>query len=154
MTKSQQLLYELIKRSGVVEDKTKLAKLEYLADFIHYAFHDSTISEESNIYTRQKQGPLSRTLTSDLEALKESGCLEEDPKFNYRIKSDCETSLNEKEIKTVDYVLGKYRNSSWKELVDITHHQAPYLSTKESGIVELFTAYNLVDEYPDYAAVD
>lgn len=154
MIKSQQLLYEIVKRSNTVDDKTKLAKLEYLADFIHFAFHDATISEDTNIYTRQKQGPLSRRLTADLQALIDAGLVEEKPKYNYKLKKDVGTSLSTAESKTIDYVLRKYGDRDWKELVDITHSQAPYLSTKESGIVELFTAYNLVDEYPDYATVD
>jgi uncharacterized phage-associated protein len=154
MTKSQILLYEIIKRSHTVDDKTKLAKLEYLADFIHYAFNNSTISQEENIYTRQKQGPLSRSLSADLQALIDNDYVEENPRFNYKLKNIFETNLSASESRTIDYTLEKYGRSSWRELVDITHNQAPYLSTKESGIVELFTAYNLIDEYPDYAPVD
>jgi len=48
-----------------------LAKLQYLTDFIHFAFHDNFVSGKEVIYTKQKQGPLANTLTSDLEVLQE-----------------------------------------------------------------------------------
>jgi len=48
-----------LRKNGGVDDKTKLAKLEYFSDFIHYAFNDEAISGE--IYSRQKQGPLARS---------------------------------------------------------------------------------------------
>ena len=53
ITKSQKLLYSLIKKGEVIEDKTKLAKLQYFADFIHYAFYNHPISDEGMIYTKQ-----------------------------------------------------------------------------------------------------
>ena len=62
LTKSQSLLYDIIQKSGGIDDKTKLAKLEYFADFIHYAFNNAPISETSNIYEKRKQGPLSINL--------------------------------------------------------------------------------------------
>ncbi len=49
MTKSQKLLYFLIKELKEADDKVKLAKLAYLADFIHYAFNNNPISEETSL---------------------------------------------------------------------------------------------------------
>ena len=60
ITKSQNYYIDLFKRR-VVEDKTKLAKLQYFGDFYHYAFYNHPISDDGMIYTKQKQGPLSRT---------------------------------------------------------------------------------------------
>jgi len=152
MTKSQQLLYQVIKEQDQVEDKTKLAKLEYFADFIHYAFNDKPISEETNVYTKVKQGPLSRTFNEDLNTLKQLGIVEEKPRYNFRIKKDIKTLLTKRELRTIRYVLKKYGGLSYSDLIHISHSQAPYLSTKDGGIVEFFTAYNLVDEYPDYCS--
>ncbi len=151
LTKSQQLLYQIIKDKGVIDDKTKLAKFQYLADFIHYAFYNQTISEPSIIYTKQKQGPLSRSLTDDLNVLIESGYISEDAKFKYKVIKNVKTSLDSNEQKTINFVLDKYGDLSWKELVDLSHAQTPYLSAENGGVIELFTAYNLVDQYPDYA---
>ena len=151
MTKSQKLLFELIKKCGSINDKTKLAKLEYFADFIHYAFNDKTISQEGIIYARQKQGPLARNLSNDIATLESEGYIIEGPKYNYTIKKDFVTDLSSKEKKTINFVAERYGKNSWSELVDISHKQSPYLSTKESAIIEFFTAYNLVDEYPEYA---
>ena len=152
ITKSQKLLYLLIQKGGVVEDKTKLAKLQYFADFIHYAFYNHPISDDGMIYTKQKQGPLSRTLTEDIDMLKKEGLIVESPTYHYKIKEDLVIDLSKEEKKTLDFVIDKYGKASYKELVDICHAQAPYLSTGEGQIVEFFTSYNLVDDYPDYAA--
>ena len=152
LTKSQWLLYSIIKlHGGKIDDKTKLAKLEYFADFIHFAFHNEPISEaQENIYTRQKQGVLSRSLTVDLAQLENVGLISQSNRFKFEIKGDREAPLTADELKTVQYVLDRYGNTEWHELVDICHSQTPYLSAPEKGVVEYFTAYNLVDEYPDY----
>ena len=153
LTKSQKLLYEIIRRADGVEDKTKLAKLQYFADFIHYAFYDTPISEITNIYERRRQGPLSVKFNNDLSALKEAAIIEENPKYNFSIKKKLETSLSSQESSTIDYVLDRYGKLSYDELLDICHAQIPHLSSKEDGVVQFFTAYNLVDEYPDYKAL-
>ena len=38
LSRSQQLLYQIIKDKKIVDDKTKLAKFQYLVDFIHFAW--------------------------------------------------------------------------------------------------------------------
>ncbi|TSC94196.1 MAG: hypothetical protein CEN91_17 [Candidatus Berkelbacteria bacterium Licking1014_85] len=151
LKKSQQLLYYIIQSKDKVEDKTKLAKLQYFADFIHYAFHGQPISQQEIIYTKQKQGLLSRNFTDDIEVLKLSGLIDETSKYNYVIKKKVNISLSNEEIRTVQYVLKKYGDLSYSDLVGICHSQVPYLATKEGAIAEFFTAYNLVDEYKDYA---
>lgn len=150
LTKSQQLLYQLIKETGGVDDKTVLAKLQYFSDFIHFAFYNKPISNEEILYTKQKMGPLSRTLTEDLEELKKAGYIKEEAPYSYSPANEVETSLNGKELKTIKYVVQKYSKLDYKELVDICHQQPPYLSAENGGVIELFTAYNLVDEYGDY----
>ena len=148
-TKSQQLLYSIIKENDGVEDKTKLAKLEYFSDFIHYAFNDKPISD--TIYTRQKQGPLARTLSEDLDELRSKGYIEEKPAYHYRVRKPLKTTLTPQETKTVKFVVDRYGKLSFGELVSIAHEQIPYLSARDGEIIEMFTAYNLVDEYPEYA---
>jgi len=152
LTKSQKLLYELVRKSNGVNDKTKLAKLQYLADFIHYAFHDAPISEIANIYEKRKQGPLALEFNKDLKILKDQHLLEEQPQFNFAVKAEINTELSSQELYTVDYVVKRYGGLSWEELLDICHAQFPHLSAKEDGIVPYFTAYNLVEDYPDYKA--
>ena len=154
LTKSQQLIYKIIKTLEKVEDKTKLAKLQYLADFIHYAFHDNFISGKEVVYSKQKQGPLANTLSSDLEALKNQKVIDENPSFNYKVKKPVELKLSDDEIKTIEYVCDKYGRLNWKDLVSISHEQEPYLSATEGGIIESFTAYNLIDDHEqEYNAV-
>lgn len=152
LTKSQQLLLYLIElKGGSVDDKTKLAKYQYFTDFIHYAFNNSPVSEKSKIYTKQKQGPLARDFTDDLETLKSEGLVKEEPRFNFKIQEKgYQVSLSDKEKKTASFVIEKYGKLSYQELVDICHSQEPYLSADKGAIIEFFTAYNLVDYYPDY----
>lgn len=150
LTKSQQLLYQLIRETEGVDDKTVLAKLQYFSDFIHYAFNNKPISEESIVYTRQKMGPLSRNLSEDLDELRKKGYINEVSKYHYRPAKKMKTQLSKKELKTIKYVVQRYSKLRWKELVDICHQQIPYLSAPDGGVIELFTAFNLVDEYEDY----
>jgi len=152
LTKSQQLLLYLIElKGGNVDDKTKLAKYQYFTDFIHFAFNNIPVSESTILYTKQKQGPLSRSFSDDLEKLKSTGYLEESPKYNFKLtKRVFPNKLTSKEKKTAQFVISKYGNLNYQELVSICHSQEPYLSADQKAIIEFFTAYNLVDEYPDY----
>lgn len=151
LTKSQELLLFLMKlKGGVIDDKTKLAKYQYFTDFIHFAFHSKPVSE-GVIYTRQKQGPLSRNLTDDLEELKRLGYIKESPSYKYSIVKDFNLHLSEEEKKTAKFVMSKYGQLSYTDLIQICHAQIPYLSSKDSGVIEYFTAFNLVDDYQDYA---
>jgi uncharacterized phage-associated protein len=153
VTQSQALLLEIIKRlGGEVKDKTVLAKLQYFSDFIHYAFHDQSISQPDNFYQRRKQGPLSRDFNEDLTALCNAGLLKQNSAHHYSIQGKTDTKLSENELKTVDFVVNRYGNLSYDELVKISHSQIPYLSASGNGaVIEYFTAYNLIDEYPEYA---
>jgi len=152
LTKSQQLLLYLIElKGGSIDDKTKLAKYQYFTDFIHYAFNNKPVSEESIIYTKQKQGPLAWNFTNDLEELKQKGFIKGGPRYNFKVdKKNYKITLSDKEKKTARFVIKKYGNLSFQELISICHTQEPYLSTDNKAIIEFFTAYNLVDNYPDY----
>lgn len=153
LTKSQQLLLYLIElKGGHIDDKTKLAKYQYFTDFIHYAFNGSPVSQETTtIYKKQKQGPLSFSFTDDLETLKKLGFIKEDPKFHFKIiKEDYKFNLTESDKKTARFVIEKYGKLSFQELVNISHCQEPYLSAEKGAVIQYFTAFNLVDSYPDY----
>lgn len=151
LTKSQSLLYALIQGLNGVDDKVKLAKLAYFADFIHYAFHDKPISEETTLYQRRDFGPLSVSFNSDLKKLVEQGYLSSNKPYHFSIAKNSGVKLTDEEQKTVDYVLSKYSTHSFDVLADISHKQVPYLSATEGGIIDYNTAYNLVEEYSDYA---
>ena len=151
LTSSQRLLYELIKRLDVADDKVKLAKLAYFADFIHYAFHDKPISEATNLYEKQKFGPLSLNFNADLARLQELGLIKSPKKFHFVVAKDLDTDFKRDEEKTIQYVLDKYKGYSYDLLSDISHKQIPYMSALVGGIINYNTAYNLVDEYSDYA---
>lgn len=150
LNKTQKLLCYLIEKYGLNDDKVKLAKFQYFIDFIHYAFNDTPVSEPSIIYDKQKFGPLSTSFNADIDVLVNEGFIEEAPKFHFKLKKGCEYIFSDKEKKTIDYVWNKYQNLTFKELSDISHRQLPYQTAQMGGIVHLFTAYNLVDEYQDY----
>ena len=153
LKKSQKLLLYIVSALGECEDKTKLAKLQYFCDFISKAFYDASISGENYRYQRNKQGPLAYHFNEDLAVLTSNGFLSEAKKFHYKPVVCIDHLANEfeqNEIKVIDYVLLKYGKLNWRELRDISHEQVPYLSTSEMNEVPLFTAYNLVDDYPDF----
>lgn len=152
LTKSQQLLLYLIElKGGSVDDKTKLAKYQYFTDFIHYAFNNTSVSGKLIIYTKQKQGPLSLSFSDDLEILKKTGFIKESPQYNFKIvKKGYKLNLSDKEKKTAKFVIDKYGKLSFNELIKISHCQEPYLSAEKGAIIQYFTAFNLVDSYPDY----
>jgi uncharacterized phage-associated protein len=153
ITKSQKLLYTIIKELGGIDDKIKLAKFQYFSDFIHYAFNDKPISDASSLYEKRPYGPLARTFNADLSGLISEGLIEQKGKYHFSVKKDMDAVLTEDELKTVKYVLSKYAKYSYDALTDLSHKQIPYLSTNEGGIIEYDTAYNLVDEYADYKKV-
>ena len=153
LTRSQELLLYLIKlKEGKIDDKTKLAKYQYFSDFIYYAFHNTPISQESVIYTKQKQGPLSRNLTDDLEKLKELGYLKEGPTYQYSLIKEPKITLSEEEKRAAKFVINKYGQLSYADLIQVCHAQTPYLSARDGEVIEYFTAFNLVDDYGDYAS--
>ncbi|MCK4386908.1 MAG: SocA family protein [Candidatus Pacebacteria bacterium] len=153
LTKSQKLLYRIIQEVDTSDDKVKLAKFQYFSDFIHYAFHNQPISDLSNLYQKQKFGPLARNFNKDLEILISKKLIQQEGEYNYSIKKDIDVSLSKEEEKTIKYVLNKYIKYPFHVLVEISHKQIPYLSAMEGGIIEYDTAYNLVDEYADYQTV-
>jgi hypothetical protein len=133
------------------DDKIRLAKLQYFVDFLHYAFHDTSVSGKSTYYTRRQFGPLSSSFNEDLFSMSKSGYLLQKGEYSFIIgKIIPSGTLSPEEQKTIDYVVAKYGKNSWRELVEISHNQSPYLSTKEDGVIPFFTAYDLVDEYLDY----
>ena len=150
LTKSQKLLYTIIQELGGVDDKIKLAKFQYFSDFIHFAFHDKPISDISSIYEKRTYGPLARNFNADLNKLISLGLIDQKGKYDYSTKKKIDNDLNTEELRTIKYVTNKYASYSYDVLADITHKQIPYLSTNDGGVVEYDTAYNLVDEYPDY----
>lgn len=152
LTKSQQLLLYLLElNGGSVDDKVKLAKYQYFTDFIHFAFNKSSVSDESTIYTKERFGPLSRSFNSDLDVLKKLGFVKEHPKYNFEIiNKDYKIDLSNEEQKTAKFVIDKYGKLSYKELAKLSHCQEPYLSAEKGAVIQYFTAYNLVDSYPDY----
>ncbi|MEI7604071.1 MAG: Panacea domain-containing protein [bacterium] len=150
INKTQQLICNLIEITDGIDDKVKLAKLQYFVDFIHYAFNNKPVSNEDIVYDKQKFGPLSVTFNTDLKTLIEKGVISQPKKFHYQCNHIFTNEISEIEKKTINFVINKYGDLSYKELSEISHKQIPYLSAPMGGIIPLFTAYSLVDEYPDY----
>ncbi|MDO8729105.1 MAG: Panacea domain-containing protein [bacterium] len=151
LTKSQKLIYALINKLGVADDKVKLAKLAYFSDFIHYAFNNKPISENTTLYQKRDYGPLSISFNADLKYLFDEGLIDSPKKYHFKVKKNVDLGLDAKEQKTIDYVFSKYSYLSYDVLADISHKQIPYMSADDGGIIDYNTAYNLVEEYPDYA---
>lgn len=149
LTKSQQLIYKIVEQSGTVKTKIKLAKLQYLTDFMHYAFNSAFISGEGTVYSRQEKGPLANTLSDDIEALELNELILQPRPYTYAPNKNkkIDINLSPDELYTINYVLDRYGKLPADDLVRISHEQEPYLSSVDSGIIEPFTAYNLIDEH-------
>ena len=86
-----------------------------------------------------------------MEELKRQGYIKESPTYKYTLAKDFNLRLSADEKRTARFVMSKYGQLSYADLIQVCHAQAPYLSSKDGGVIEYFTAFNLVDDYQDYA---
>ena len=150
LTPSQSVLVELLRGLGETTNKLKLAKLEYLVDFLHYAFHSRPASGEGVLYERRQYGPLARSFNADLADLARLGLIRQAPRNYYALAGTTEPSLCPETQATLRYVLDRYGKLSTNELLALCHAQEPYLSTSAGAVIEFFTAYNLLDDHQDH----
>ncbi len=153
MSQSQRVLLHLLYGAAAPVSKLKLAKLEYLVDFIHYAFHNSPASGDGVLYERRRYGPLARTFNADLNELASAKLIAMPQPSRVASAGAQQPEPVEPTVqKTLDYVLARYGGLSTSELLTLCHAQEPYLSACDGAIIEFFTAYNLIDDHQDYLA--
>lgn len=129
----------LFKQNGV--PKTKLAKLLYLIDFRH--FYENLESMSGILYKHQQYGPVPDIFHELTDELFENG----DIKIEFltegaqmisplsNIYKDEYNLLSKKEIKEIEEVCNAWKNKSTKEIVNYTHHQKPWMASRDNEII-------------------
>lgn len=114
--------------------KTKLAKLVYLCDFASYYKHLAPISGFE--YYRLEQGPVAIEFF-DLIDTDESICVESKGRAMMisLTENPSEAVLNSNEEAIVKSVCSEWKKASTKDIVDFTHHQLPWATSKEGEVI-------------------
>ena len=112
--------------------KTKLNKLLFYTDFIHYYRFGKSLSGSK--YVHLPYGPVPDGYEQTLETLQHYGIIELYRKQNAELVRSGDTSsseiLTEQELSTVDWVLGAYGDLSTAQLTDLSHKEKAYKFTK------------------------
>lgn len=131
------LLKEL---GGSVRGKKKLAKLLYFVDFDFYELREKSITGDT--YYARDMGPLGVKLQGQLEGMVQENLInmkEEktsqhsdlEPTIVYRANITPDISvLSDEEVKMIKRVAKKYGQLTGKQLVDLSHSEAPYIGTE------------------------
>ena len=131
--KYKQMILNMIKygaddRDGKIT-KTKLAKLVYLADFICYY---ETMKPMSGVeYRKLPRGPVADLYFRVLDEMDEDGLILIEPHGRALMISLVENEvstnrLSEDEVNLIKRLGKAWKNKSTDEIVEFTHHQAPW----------------------------
>lgn len=114
--------------------KTKLAKLVYLCDFASYYKYLAPISGFE--YRRLEQGPVAIEFF-DLIDTDESICVESKGKSMMvsLIEDSNDSALSKNEEELVKAVCLKWKKAKTKEIVDFTHEQLPWATSREGEVI-------------------
>ncbi len=143
------VLYFSIREAGVW--KTKLMKLLFYADFVHYKKYGASISGLS--YIRHKYGPVPRNHTSLLGTLEKEGAIEIDETEAGQFVGDVVSAkepfnrgvYSESELETLQEVSERFRDHS---SIQISHH-----SHSERCWIEIPQGQVIPYEYARYIQV-
>jgi uncharacterized phage-associated protein len=133
------ILYICDKLGGNVEGKTKLYKLLYFADFDRYELKESRETITGDHFKHLGNGPVPEQCDHIIRGMVSSGKLErtyrdvghENPMevFTANVKPDVSV-FSAAEQFILNYVIVKYGGLNGTELAQITHGQAPYVTTE------------------------
>ena len=158
--KYKQMLLAFL-RSKLAKDgkvpKTKLAKLLYLADFSWY--HSRLESMSGMRYRKIPYGPVPEAYFRIVTELYEEDKIDIEKKDNGTDKGaflisqkrggerESLDALSDKEKKRIADIAKKWKGKSTREIVNFTHQQLPYATSRDGEIIP----YELiVQEDPDY----
>lgn len=125
--------------------KTKLMKLFYFIDFEHVKKFGTPITFDR--YVKLEHGPIPSKIMNLVNAVVDDGeiailadtiAIQRDPGMDIQRVSSLQPFsdedrelFSENEIKVLQLVCRKYKDSTAKQLEDISHSEAPWASTKE-----------------------
>jgi len=112
--------------------KTKLNKLLFYADFIHYYWHGSSIS--GSRYVHLPYGPVPDGYEDTLEALQHYGVVDISEQNSAELISSGDNSavnfLTPDEQKTLEWVTKAYGDMSASQLTELSHREKAYRNTR------------------------
>jgi len=112
--------------------KTKLNKLLFYADFIHYYTYGTSIS--GSRYVHLPYGPVPDGYEDTLEALQHYGVIDISEKNSAELIASGDNSavdfLTSEEQKTVSWVMKTYGDMSASQLTEISHRERAYKNTR------------------------
>jgi putative zinc finger/helix-turn-helix YgiT family protein len=135
--------------------KTKLNKLLFYSDFLHYKRTGFSISGIH--YTAIDLGPVPNNFNSIFELLAKKDVVDIYSKvftdgIGEQFKPNPDRKLNQEnftvdELETLENVAGKFKNMSTKEIIDYSHLEKGWLENKEGkNIIDYSYAFDLNNE--------
>ena len=112
--------------------KTKLNKLLFYADFVHYYWHGTSIS--GSRYVHLPYGPVPDGYEDTLETLLHYGVIDISEQNSAELISRGDNSavdfLTPEEQKTLEWVTRAYGNMSASQLTELSHREKAYRNTR------------------------
>ncbi|MFA5162579.1 MAG: type II TA system antitoxin MqsA family protein [Elusimicrobiales bacterium] len=130
--------------------KTKINKMLWYADFLHFKRHMISIS--GNGYVHLDFGPVPNHYDLILSKMVEDKLLrKEERKFGEAISALVTPNareFTETEKEALDFVIGKFKNSSCNEISQQSHNESPYKNTATRERISYHLAKNLTMSLP------
>ncbi|MBO8128237.1 MAG: DUF4065 domain-containing protein [Peptococcaceae bacterium] len=129
--------------------KTKLLKLLWYSDFLHFKRHGCSISGLQ--YVHHRWGPVPRNYTQLLGQLEGDGVIRIEPTLlgEYEgeliipLRYDVAKILTGEEQNTINTVLGYFKSWSAKKLSDYSHKEKAYVATEHRDLISYDFAKDL-----------
>lgn len=131
------VLMLLEQAKGTIVGRTKLMKLLYYVDFIHYKKTGFSVTNAR--YTKLPYGPVPKQAFRVLESLSTEGKIIPNRQelganrelVRYELRTDCDVDtgnfLGSDEILRIEEVFRKFGTRSTSELVELTHGEEPWI---------------------------
>lgn len=148
------LLYLLERTAGKPNvGESVLNKLLYFVDFNYYEIYEEQLIGAS--YIRNHHGPTPVELIKVLDTMVEEGAINriKTKYYNYdqirflpNKKPDL-TGIKASEIKVIDDVIERYSDMSAKSISEYSHHDVPWLSTREGEKIDYESVFYRTPAY-------
>jgi putative zinc finger/helix-turn-helix YgiT family protein len=147
-TLMEMMIFFANKSAGIF--KTKINKLLWYSDFIHYRLHSVSISGAS--YVHLKWGPVPDNYDMCLSLLLDQGALAREEVYFSKdtvreklvpTREPDESVFSSDELETMSEVFRNFRKLTSKQLSDLSHTETGYIKTDEGDPISYVFAENL-----------
>lgn len=137
---------------------TVINKLLFYADFLNYKI--STVSLTGAAYRKLDYGPVPADYNGLLSKMESEGLVERAEKLYpngyvgqlYRKGIACDSiqvELTKHEKKVLDFVAGKFKNYTAKQISEISHKESAWINTPDKKLISYMEAVNLSLDIPE-----